>query len=157
MHDIGKIGIPDHILKKPGKLDPDEWQIMMTHAAVGGEILGEAESPLLKLAVEIAVNHHEKWNGKGYPKGLSQQDIPLSARIVAIADVFDALTSERPYKKAWSVEKSIALIKAESGQHFDPTLVPIFIECLPEILEIKASYAEDSNEEKQDEEILSSV
>ena len=144
MHDIGKIGIPDRVLLKPGKLDKDEWQIMMTHAAMGGEILGEAESPLLKLAIEIAVNHHEKWNGKGYPKGLSKENIPLSARIVAIADVFDALTSERPYKKAWSVDKAIALIQEESGQHFDPSLVPIFIDCLPEILEIKASYAEDS-------------
>ena len=161
MHDIGKIGIPDNVLLKPGKLNEDEWQIMMTHAEVGGEILSGSNSTLLQLAVEVAIYHHEKWNGKGYPKGLSKENIPLSARIVAIADVFDALTSERPYKKAWSVEKAIALIKDESGQHFDPTLVPLFIECLPEILEIKASYAENTDENtdenKQLEKVLSSV
>ena len=140
MHDIGKIGIPDNILCKPGKLDADEWQIMMTHSAIGGEILGHDNSPLLKLAVEVAINHHEKFNGQGYPNGLAGENIPLSARIVAIADVFDALTSERPYKKPWPIEKAINLIKEESGQHFDPKLVPLFIECMPEIVKIKKLY-----------------
>jgi len=142
MHDIGKIGIPDAILRKPGKLDADEWQIMMTHADIGGEILGDEEAELLILAKEVALNHHEKWNGKGYPQGLSGEEIPLSARIVAIADVFDALTSERPYKKAWSLEKTIALIKEEAGHHFDPSLVPLFLSCIPEIEIIMKKHGE---------------
>ncbi len=145
MHDIGKIGIPDNILCKPGKLDKDEWQVMMTHAAIGGEILGQDNSPLLKLAVEVAINHHEKYNGQGYPNGLAGESIPLSARIVAIADVFDALTSERPYKKAWAIEDAVNLIKEESGKHFDPDLVPLFLECMPEILKIKTLYGDKGN------------
>jgi putative two-component system response regulator len=104
------------------------------------KILGEHETDLLALALEVAKYHHEKWDGSGYPNGLSGEDIPLSARIVAIADVFDALTSVRPYKKAWSVEKAMALIESEAGSHFDPILVPKFKDCLPEILEIKAKY-----------------
>ena len=99
MHDVGKIGIPDAILRKPGKLDADEWQVMQTHAAIGGRIIGQHSSGLLKMAHDIAVSHHEKWDGSGYPAGLAGTDIPLEGRIVAIADVFDALTSERPYKK----------------------------------------------------------
>lgn len=142
MHDIGKIGIPDAILCKPGKLDPDEWEVMKTHTLIGGEILGDEESELLKIAKEVALNHHEKWDGTGYPLGLKGDNIPISARIVSIADVFDALTSERPYKKAWAVDDAIALIKRESGKHFDPDLVPLFLDCLPEIEVIMEKYAE---------------
>ena len=127
MHDIGKIGIPDRVLLKPGKLDPEEWALMQKHAEYGAEIIGDHPSPLLQLAREVALFHHEKWDGSGYPHGLKKRDIPLSARIVAIADVFDALTSERPYKKAWPEDKVIQLLKDEAGKHFDPELIPLFI------------------------------
>lgn len=137
MHDVGKIGIPDAVLLKPGKLDADEWAIMQQHAAMGAEIIGEHESGVLKLAAEIAICHHEKWDGSGYPNGLAGTDIPLGARIVALADVFDALTSVRPYKKAWTVEEAVALIESESGKHFDPQLVALLPACLPEILQIR--------------------
>jgi putative two-component system response regulator len=144
MHDVGKIGIPDRVLGKPGKLEADEWAIMMDHAKIGAEILGGNEGELLDLARLIAITHHEKWDGSGYPKGLKGEQIPLVGRIVAIADVFDALTSERPYKKAWTVEKAVETIQRDSGTHFDPNLVPIFISILPEILKIKERYAEES-------------
>jgi putative two-component system response regulator len=140
MHDIGKIGIPDNVLLKPGKLNSEEWTIMQKHVEYGVKILGLPESDLLILAVEVAQYHHEKWDGTGYPDRLSGKNIPLSARIVAIADVFDALTSERPYKAAWSVEKALALIESQSGKHFDPELVLHFQTCLPKVLEIKAQY-----------------
>lgn len=140
MHDVGKIGIPDAVLLKPGKLDADEWAIMQQHAAMGAEILGEHPSGVLRLAAKIALCHHEKWNGSGYPRGLVGEEIPHAARIVALADVFDALTSERPYKKAWSVEDALALIKEESGKHFDPELAALVPECLPEMLEIRARW-----------------
>ncbi|EWH10415.1 response regulator/phosphatase [Catenovulum agarivorans DS-2] len=140
MHDIGKIGIPDRVLLKPGKLDAEEWAIMQKHTQYGVDIIGDHPSPILQLAREVALTHHEKWNGKGYPSGLVGEDIPLSGRIVAIADVFDALTSERPYKKAWSEEQAIALLQEEAGQHFDPQLVPLFIECLPRVREIQQKY-----------------
>jgi len=140
MHDIGKIGIPDRVLLKPGKLDAEEWSIMQKHVEYGAEIIGDHRSPLLKLAKEVAIFHHEKWNGKGYPKGVSGKDIPISARIVAIADVFDALTSERPYKKAWSEDRAIALLQEESGEHFEPHLVSEFIKCLPRVREIQSQY-----------------
>jgi len=142
MHDIGKIGVPDEVLLKPGKLDAGEWATMQKHVKYGVEILGVHESDLLSLALEVVQYHHEKWDGSGYPNGTSGEDIPLSARIVAIADVFDALTSERPYKKAWTVEKTMALIESEAGKHFDPSLVPKFKACLPKLLEIKAQYAD---------------
>lgn len=142
MHDIGKIGIPDRVLLKEGKLDPDEWKEMKKHVDYGVEILGEHESDLLKLALEVARYHHEKWDGSGYPYKLVGEDIPLSARIVAVADVFDALTSERPYKKAWTVEAAIGLLEEESGKHFDPILVEQFKTCLPQVLEIKKQYVE---------------
>lgn len=146
MHDIGKIAIPDRVLLKPGKLDQEEWKIMQTHVECGVEILGEHDSDLLTMAREIALYHHEKYDGSGYPNGVSGEDIPLSARIVAIADVFDALTSVRPYKAAWPLEKAVALLEEEAGKHFDPVLVPAFIECLPRVLEIKDKYM-DSFEE----------
>jgi len=142
MHDIGKIGIADKILLKPGKLEADEWETMQTHAQIGADILSGDDSDLMEMAHEIALTHHEKWNGKGYPNKLKGEDIPLSGRVTAIADVFDALTSERPYKKAWSVEKTVTLITEESGQHFDPRLVALFLKMLPEFIEIKEEYAE---------------
>lgn len=142
MHDIGKIGIPDHILRKPGKLDAEEFEIMKTHTTIGGEIIGEDSSELLQLARVVALTHHEKWNGFGYPNGLAEEDIPRVGRIVAIADVFDALTSVRPYKKAWPVEEAVAFLHSGAGEHFDPQLVPLFINALPEVLTVKGTYAE---------------
>ena len=142
MHDIGKIGIPDQVLLKPGKLEADEWAIMKTHAQIGADILAGDESPLLKMASEIALTHHEKWDGSGYPNGLKAENIPLVGRITALADVFDALTSERPYKKAWSVEDAVALIKEEKGKHFDPDLVDHFLNILSSMVDIKTEYAE---------------
>jgi putative two-component system response regulator len=143
MHDIGKIGIPDAVLRKPGKLDKDEWEVMQTHVKIGADIIADSESLLLQMAQEIALYHHEKWDGSGYPHKLKGEEIPLSARIVAIADVFDALTSERPYKQAWPVEKAVALLEEEAGSHFDPSLVPIFIQQLDEILKIKDSFKDE--------------
>jgi putative two-component system response regulator len=144
MHDIGKIGIPDSILLKPGKLDADEWQTMQKHPEYGANIIGMHHSPLLRLARQIAMFHHEKWDGSGYPEGLSKEDIPLAARIVAIADVFDALTTRRPYKEPWSVEDAVNYIKEQIGKHFDPKIVQYFLDSLPEILEIKERYQESS-------------
>lgn len=137
MHDVGKIGIPDRILLKPGKLDKDEWEIMKTHTTIGGKIIGDHSSDLLKLAKQVALTHHEKWDGSGYPNGVAGVHIPLAGRIVALADVFDALTSERPYKKAWSEADAISEINNSSGKHFDPDLVAAFMKGLPEILEVK--------------------
>ena len=145
MHDVGKIGTPDHILQKPGKLNKEEWIIMKQHPIVGAEIIGNygEDSRLFKMAAVIAETHHEKWNGKGYPKGLEGEKIPIEGRIVAIADVFDALTSKRPYKEAWPVEKAVSLLKEESGSHFDSKLIKMFLENLDEALEIKKKFAEE--------------
>ena len=131
LHDIGKVGIPDHILLKPGRLTPDEFEIMKTHAEIGAEALEDAAKyssccSFLKIAAEIARYHHEKYDGSGYPSGLSANNIPLSARIVAVADVFDALTTERVYKRAMSAEDARQLILVESGRHFDPDIVKAF-------------------------------
>lgn len=142
MHDIGKIGIPDSVLLKPGKLDADEWKIMQTHTTIGAEILSGHPSELMSMAHRIALTHHEKWDGSGYPNGLKGEEIPLEGRIVALADVFDALTSERPYKKAWSVEETLKEIDSCSGSHFDPKLVQLFKTILPDILTIKEKYSE---------------
>ena len=140
MHDIGKIGIPDSVLMKPGKLDAEEWKIMQTHVEIGVEILSGSAFELMNMAAEIAQTHHEKWDGSGYPAGLSGNDIPLSGRIVALADVFDALTTERPYKKAWPLDDALDYIKEQSGKHFDPGLVEKFTVVLPEILNIREYY-----------------
>lgn len=142
MHDIGKIGIPDAVLRKPGKLDEQEWAVMRQHVEIGARIIGEHASGLLRTAQRIALTHHEKWDGSGYPNGLSGEEIPLEGRIVAIADVFDALTSVRPYKAAWTVEAAVGLLREESGRHFDPQLVELFIQQLPAILVIKERWAE---------------
>ncbi len=137
MHDVGKMGIPDAILQKPGKLTPDEWEIMKTHAQIGAEIIGDDKSTLLQLASRIALYHHEKWDGSGYPHGLIGEAIPLEARIVALADVFDALTSKRPYKEPWSIDDTTQYILSEAGKQFDPELVAAFQIALPKIIEIR--------------------
>lgn len=146
MHDIGKIGIPDHILLKPGKLDPDEWEIMKSHAQIGADILAGDDSEMMIMARDIALTHHEKWDGSGYPSGFSGEQIPLAGRIVAVADVFDALTSVRPYKHAWPVEEAVEFLRRESGRHFQPLLIDCFMENLAEILAIKEAYAEPDEE-----------
>lgn len=142
MHDVGKIGIPDAILQKPGKLDADEWAIMQQHPDIGARIIGEHDASMLQMARRIALGHHEKWDGSGYPAGLAGTNIPVEARIIAIADVFDALTSVRPYKRAWSVDEAVALIREQSGKHFDPHLVNCFLARLDEIIEIRDRWAE---------------
>ncbi|TXS96480.1 response regulator [Parahaliea maris] len=144
MHDIGKIGVPDEILKKPAKLDEVEFEVMKGHCEIGAAIIGEDSSDLLQMARTIALTHHEKWDGSGYPGGLAGDAIPRVGRIVAIADVFDALTSRRPYKEEWSVDDALDMIEASAGTHFDPHLVGLLRETLPEILEIKRTYAESS-------------
>ncbi len=140
MHDIGKIGIPDHILLKPGRLTPEEFEIMKRHTLIGAEILHGAESGFLKLGEIIALTHHERWDGKGYPRGLKGREIPLAGRIVAISDVFDALISKRPYKEPYPVEKSLKIIKEERGSHFDPEVVDAFFKIIDQILSIKDRY-----------------
>ncbi len=143
MHDVGKIGIPDSVLLKPAKLDDGEWEIMRKHPQMGAEIIGNHADDLLLTARVVALSHHEKWDGSGYPNGLRGEAIPLAGRIVAIADVFDALTSERPYKKAWPVDEAVRLIEEGAGSHFDPDLIEPFKQVLPEILRIKEKYAEE--------------
>ncbi|MDB1124005.1 HD domain-containing phosphohydrolase [Vibrio algarum] len=141
MHDVGKIGIPDSVLLKPGKLDREEWSTMQTHVEIGVSILGQySDSKLMLMAIDVAQNHHEKWDGSGYPKGIKEQEIPITGRIAAVADVFDALTSERPYKEAWPVEKAVNLLTEERGKHFDPQIVDLFIENLDEMLDIKSQF-----------------
>jgi putative two-component system response regulator len=142
MHDVGKIGIPDHIMLKPGPLSEEEWKIMRRHPVIGAEIIGEHDSPLLKAASTISLTHHEKWDGSGYPNQLRGEEIPLIGRIIAVVDVFDALTTERPYKKAWPIEEAIALLQREAGQHFDPELIPLFLNIMPDVMEIKKRWAE---------------
>ena len=142
MHDLGKIAIPDNILLKPGRLNDDEFKQMKAHTLIGADILSNPRSQLVALAYSIAMTHHEKWDGSGYPKGLKGLEIPLEGRIAAIADVFDALTSERPYKAAWPVEEAVNLLQQESGKHFDPDLVGLFVQELPKILDIKHQFAE---------------
>lgn len=128
LHDIGKIGIPDSVLLKPGKLDEWEWEVMKRHADIGVMMLSGSGMPLLDLASEIAGNHHERWDGTGYPLGLSGEAIPLSSRIVAIVDVFDALRSRRPYKEPWTDERALEHVASQRGKHFDPRLVDVFME-----------------------------
>lgn len=142
MHDIGKIGIPDRILLKPGPLNDEERRIMQDHVTVGARILGNSETPLLRAAQEIALSHHERWDGSGYPDGLSGRQIPLFARIAALCDVFDALTSERPYKRAWSFEDAVLEIGRQSGRQFDPLIVEAFMQSLDQFREIHHRYAD---------------
>lgn len=142
MHDVGKIGIPDRILLKPGKLDPEEWEIIKQHTTIGARILGGSRTGFIKLAEVIALTHHERWDGSGYPRGLKGAKIPLVGRITAIADVFDALTTQRPYKEPFSVEKSFAIIRESKGTHFDPDVVDAFFAVQDEILAIKEANQE---------------
>ncbi|MCK9364389.1 MAG: two-component system response regulator [Syntrophales bacterium] len=145
MHDTGKIGIPDKILLKPGKLDPEEWEIMKQHAVIGGKILSGSDSEFIKLAEVIALAHHEKWDGSGYPLGLRGPAIPLAGRIAAIADVFDALISRRPYKEPFPLEKSFAIIREGRGSHFDPEVVDAFFAVEKEILSIMETYKDQES------------
>ena len=142
MHDIGKIGIPDAVMLKPGKLDDEEWLHMQRHCEIGFRIVNSETSRLLKTSALLAYTHHERWDGNGYPEGKRGAEIPLFSRILAIADVFDALTTVRPYKKAWTVEDAVTEIKKSSGSHFDPMLVDAFLRCLPKIVEVKLDYAD---------------
>lgn len=142
MHDIGKLGIPDGILLKPGRLDEDEFAVMKQHPDMGYAILQGSQSRVIEMAAEIALSHHEKWDGSGYPKGLSGAAIPLSGRIVAVADVFDALTSVRPYKRAWSLDQARDFLASNAGSHFDPSCVEAFLSRWDDVKAIQARYAD---------------
>lgn len=142
MHDVGKIGIPDAILLKNGPLTDAEWVVMRQHPQFGADIIGDHTSLLLRMARLIALSHHERWDGKGYPLGLQGEAIPLEGRIVAVADVFDALTNARPYKPAWPVDAAVAQLRKEAGHHFDPRVVEHFINILPQVLAVKAQWPE---------------
>lgn len=144
MHDIGKIGIPDRVLLKPVSLDAEEWKIMKTHTTIGAEILAGHDSELMVMAKSIALTHHEKWNGLGYPNGISGENIPLVGRITMVCDVFDALTSKRPYKQPWPVDRAMAELENASGKSFDPRLVHLFQQIRPEIQSIMENYKEPS-------------
>lgn len=148
MHDVGKIGIPDSIILKNGRLTETEFNVVKTHTTIGGEILKNSRAGILKMAREIALYHHEKWNGTGYPSGLKGENIPLPARIVAICDTFDALTSSRPYKAPYPVNISCEIIKRGRGTHFDPVLTDVFLSSVDELLSIKQEIDSKSSEEK---------
>lgn len=148
MHDVGKIGIADAVLLKPGKLTPEEFEVMKTHTEIGVSIL-EGKDELIAAARDIAGSHHERWDGKGYPQGLKGEDIPLLARICAVADVFDALTSTRPYKEPWTVEQALQWVVSESGKHFDPAVVAAFQQSMPEVMRIRELYRDDIIDPKQ--------
>jgi len=141
MHDIGKLGVPDSILMKPAKLTPAEFKEMQNHTVFGAKILENAKAELLRISEQIAFTHHEKWDGSGYPRGLKGESIPLSGRIVALADVFDALTTKRCYKPAFSLEESMKIIKEGTGRHFDPKVVQAFNDNLEKILAVKAQFS----------------
>lgn len=143
LHDVGKIGVPDEILRKPGGLTEDEWAVMRRHPEIGAQIIGEHEDGVLQMAYRIALSHHEKWDGTGYPQGLKGDEIPHAAHIVALADVFDALTSERPYKKAWPLDQAFDHIREQSGKHFSPELVEVFLRARPEIERIYARWTDN--------------
>ncbi|MEO5342885.1 MAG: response regulator [Gammaproteobacteria bacterium SHHR-1] len=140
MHDTGKIGTPDSILKAPRRLTAEEWEIMKQHARIGYSILRHSDTPLFRMAAEVALGHHEKWDGSGYPQGLAGEAIPASARVVAIADVFDALSMRRPYKPAWPLEQTLQTLQADAGKHFDPQMLNAFLGIIDEILEIKQKW-----------------
>ena len=144
MHDIGKVAIPDRILLKPGKLDPEELAVMREHAVLGYELLKDSSSPLLQAGAAIALGHHEKFDGSGYPQGLQGENIPIFSRIVAVADVFDALSSARPYKRAWTIDEAADHLRAGRGGHFDPACVDAFLGAWPEVLEIRARFQDEA-------------
>ena len=143
MHDIGKVGIADKILLKPGRLDAEEFEVMKQHAVYGYELLHGSSSRVLQAGAEIARGHHEKFDGSGYPAGVAGTDIPIFSRIVAVADVFDALTSERPYKKAWTLEAAVDFLVQGSGSHFDPHCVQAFLNAWDDVMEIRGRYQEE--------------
>ena len=143
MHDIGKVGIPDHVLLKPGKYLPEEFEIMKHHSRIGYEILADSQVPVLQAGAQIALSHHEKFDGSGYPDGLKGESIPIFGRICAVADVFDALTCWRPYKAPWETERAVALLREEAGRHFDPACVEAFLDRWDEVLEIKRKIQDD--------------
>lgn len=143
MHDVGKVGIPDHILLKPGKLDPDEFEVMRQHPVIGHQILSDSDSPLLEMAAQIALTHHEKFDGSGYPVGLKGHAIPQVGRIVAVADVFDALTSVRPYKPAWELDRAVNFLREQSGTHFDPECVDGFLGQMDRIMAVRQRFKAD--------------
>lgn len=143
MHDVGKIGVADAILLKPGKLTPEEWEEMKKHTVFGAEILSIEGDPLLKMARTIALTHHERWDGKGYPAGLKGEEIPLEGRIVALADVIDALLSNRPYKTSWSIEQTFKYVQDQAGRHFDPKLVDIVMDLMFQVSDIRARYPDE--------------
>lgn len=145
MHDIGKIGVPDRVLLKPASLDESEWSVMKAHCEVGAHILRESNSAIIRYAREIALTHQEKWDGTGYPLGLKEEAIPFAGRLGAIADVFDALTTERPYKKAWSFDQAVTFIKEHMGSHFDPGLLTVFESALADFNTIYLKYREKPN------------
>jgi putative two-component system response regulator len=143
MHDIGKVGIPDGILLKPARLDAEEFEVMKRHAIYGYELLQGSSSRVLQAGADIALGHHEKFDGSGYPAGVMGTDIPIFSRIVAVADVFDALTSERPYKKAWTLEAAVDLLLEGSGTHFDPDCVKAFLGAWDDVMDIRSRYQEE--------------
>ena len=149
MHDIGKVGTPDHILLKPGRLTHDEFEIMKRHAGAGHQILQDSASPVLQAAAVIALSHHEKFDGGGYPNGLAGAAIPLHGRIVALADVFDALTSARPYKAAWDIDRAVAFLHEQSGTHFDPACVTAFFAAWTEVLAIRDSHRDEADADEE--------
>jgi putative two-component system response regulator len=149
MHDVGKIGIPDTILLKPGKLTDEENRIMQKHAEFGANIIGIHDDSLLKTAWIVALTHHEKWDGTGYPRGLAGEDIPLEGRITAIADVFDALTSERSYKKSWTLEEALEYVVKEKGRHFDPDLADLFVSQTGKIEAVLRDYSDSCHGEEE--------
>jgi two-component system response regulator RpfG len=144
MHDIGKVGIPDHILLKPGRLTAPEWEVMRRHTLIGHDILRDSPSPFLRLGAEIALCHHERWDGTGYPRGLAGEDIPLTARIVTVVDVYDALVTVRPYKPAWTPEDALEAIRAEAGCGLDPDCVAAFVAVFDQVRAIGASLPDDT-------------
>ena len=144
MHDVGKVGIPDHILLKPGKLDEAEFDVMRQHPVIGHQILADSGSPLLQMAAVIALSHHEKFDGSGYPLRLKGDAIPIVGRIVAVADVFDALTSARPYKPAWEMDRALAFMRDQRGLHFDPECVDAFLGCLDEVHAVRARFVAEA-------------
>jgi putative two-component system response regulator len=148
MHDVGKIAIPDKILLKPGKFTPEEWEIMKTHTTMGHDILYSEDSRLLTMASEIALSHHEKWNGTGYPHALAGEDIPVSCRIVAVADVFDALVSHRPYKKAWPLQEAKDFMNTQTSIHFDPQVMDIFNRRLDDIVSIRDTFKDPATHDE---------
>jgi len=143
MHDVGKIAVPESILRKPSSLDASEWTVMREHSAIGSRILDNSASEILQAGRVIALHHHERWDGAGYPNGLAGSDIPLWGRICAVADVFDAVTSERPYKPAFPNEEALQLLREGRGKHFDPRVVDVFFECLDEILAIQKRHKDE--------------